>query len=132
MAAWLTALKMVPWTDVIQAAPHVVKAAKSLLKKSSLENPEAEKPSPDHYHTDLADADPATLRTHIALLESRMAVLEQSNQESAILIGQIAQQQAQIVQTVGLLRTGITRLAWICSALGLIVLTLVLYIVFSS
>lgn len=132
MAAWLTALKLVPWTDVIQAAPHVVKAARSLLKKSGPENPGTEHPSPDHYHADLADADPATLRSHIALLESRMAALEQSHQESAILIGQMAQQQAQIVQTVGLLRTGITRLVWVCATLGLVVLALALYIAFSS
>ena len=32
--SWVTALKLVPWGDVIQAAPSVLKAAKGLMKKS--------------------------------------------------------------------------------------------------
>ena len=30
---WLTALKLVPWGDVIEATPQALKAAKALLKK---------------------------------------------------------------------------------------------------
>jgi hypothetical protein len=31
--SWITALKLVPWGDVIEATPQVVKAAKGLLRK---------------------------------------------------------------------------------------------------
>ncbi|MEG2975286.1 MAG: hypothetical protein RR882_04280, partial [Comamonas sp.] len=33
MASWISALKLVPWGEVIKATPQVVKAAQSLLKK---------------------------------------------------------------------------------------------------
>ena len=35
--SWITALKLVPWGDVIEATPQVVKAAKSLLRKKDAE-----------------------------------------------------------------------------------------------
>ena len=31
--SWISALKMVPWSEVIKATPQVVKAAQSMLKK---------------------------------------------------------------------------------------------------
>ena len=43
---WITALKMVPWGDVIEAAPSVIKTAKGLLKKAPAQNDTAPAPSP--------------------------------------------------------------------------------------
>ena len=34
MAVWLTALKLVPWGDVIEATPQIVNAAKKLMGKT--------------------------------------------------------------------------------------------------
>ena len=45
---------------------------------------------------------------------------------SAQVLEQMAEQQAQIVRTVGLLRTGATRLAWACGVLGVCVLGLLI------
>ena len=36
--SWIAALKLVPWGDVIEAAPHVLKAAKGLRSGSSFLN----------------------------------------------------------------------------------------------
>src|SRR5574344_604299 len=117
---WLTAPKMVPWGDAIQAAHDVIKAAKGLMKKST--PPVSAAPGgaaaldPAAAHSP-ADAGELALQ-HIAQLQARIAQLEQAQQSSAALIEQMAEQQAQIVHTVGLLRTGATRLAWACAVLG--------------
>ena len=52
---------------------------------------------------------------HIIQLQKRIDQLEHAQQASAAVIEQMAEQQARIVETVGLLRTGATRLAWACA-----------------
>ncbi len=116
---WISALKLVPWSDVIQAAPHVVKTAKGLLKKTHEED--AAPVTSDNVTTPAsppANAGELALQ-HIAQLQARIVQLEQAQHTSAALMEQMAEQQAQIVHTVGLLRTGATRLAWACAVLGL-------------
>ena len=127
---WVSALKLVPWGDVIQAAPHVLKAAKGLLNKSPAEDeaeaaaaavPPAGIAPPAHNAGELA-------LQHVAQLEARVAQLTEAQRASAQLIQQMAEQQSQIVQTVGLLRTGATRLAWACGVLSVVVFGLLIYI----
>ena len=128
--SWVSALKLVPWSDVIQAAPHVLKAAKGLLNKSPAQDAGQTESIPDAP----ADAAPPAHNAgelalqHIAQLEARVAQLEQAQHASAQLIQQMAEQQSQIVHTVGLLRTGATRLAWACGVLGVAVIGLLVYV----
>ena len=42
--SWIAALKLVPWGDVIEAAPHVLKAAKGLLRRSDGDSKAEPKP----------------------------------------------------------------------------------------
>ena len=128
--SWVTALKLVPWSDVIQAAPHVVKAAKGLLKKTddTADATAADVPTGTPQVAAPHNAGELALQ-HIAQLEARVAQLEQAQRASAQLLEQMAQQQSQIVQTVGLLRTGATRLAWACGVLGVAVIGLLIYVV---
>ena len=92
--SWVTALKLVPWSDVIQAAPDVIKAAKGLMKKST--PPVSAAPGgaaaldPAAAHSP-ADAGELALQ-HIAQLQARIAQLEQAQQSSAALIEQMAEQ----------------------------------------
>ena len=127
--SWVAALKMVPWTDVIQAAPHVLKAAKGLIKKS----PEQEAAdamataAPTAHHAASLPSSAGELALQqVAQLEARVQQLEAAQRASAQVLEQMAEQQAQIVQTVGLLRTGATRLAWACGVLGVCVLGLLI------
>jgi predicted ribonuclease YlaK len=53
--------------------------------------------------------------------EARITQLEQSQRQSLELIEKLAEQNAQIVATVGALRTGAQRLAWACAILGVCV-----------
>jgi hypothetical protein len=127
--SWVAALKMVPWTDVIQAAPHVLKAAKGLMKKSpgqEAADAMASAPSSTGPQTSLPSNAGELALQQVAQLEARVQQLEAAQRASAQVLEQMAEQQTQIVQTVGLLRTGATRLAWACGVLGVCVLGLLI------
>ncbi len=128
--SWVSALKMVPWGDVIQAAPTVLKAAKGLMKKSPEQELEdaaqAAFPASAESQTPAANAGELALQK-VAQLEARIQQLEAAQRASNQVLEKMAEQQAQIVKTVGLLRTGATRLAWACGILSVAVIGLLVY-----
>jgi len=124
--SWITALKLVPWGDVIEATPQVVKAAKGLLrKKDGAAAEEAAAASASSRLSTPHSSGEQALQL-IQSLEGRIRQLEQGQQQSAELIQQLAEQNAQVVRTVDLLRTGAQRLAWACAVLGVTVVGLVI------
>lgn len=128
--SWVSALKLVPWGDVIQAAPTVLKAAKGLMKKSPEQELEdaaqAAFPASAESQTPAANAGELALQK-VAQLEARIQLLEAAQRASNQVLEKMAEQQAQIVKTVGLLRTGATRLAWACGILSVAVIGLLVY-----
>ena len=127
--SWITALKLVPWGDVIQAAPSVLKAAKGLMKKSpEQETEDAAQAPPLHTVTPSLAGNSAELALQqVAQLEARVQQLEAAQRASNEVLEKMAEQQAQIVKTVGLLRTGATRLARACGVLAIAVVGLLIY-----
>ena len=123
--SWITALKLVPWGDVIEATPQVVKAAKGLLRKKDGAAAEAAAPSAASRLAPPDSSGEQALQL-IQSLEGRIRQLEQGQQQSAELIQQLAEQNAQVIRTVDLLRTGAQRLAWACGVLGITVIGLVI------
>ena len=128
--SWVSALKLVPWGDVIQAAPTVLKAAKGLMKKSPEQELEdaaqAAFPASAESQTPAANAGELALQK-VAQLEARIQQLEAAQRASNQVLEKMAEQQALIVKTVGLLRTGATRLAWACGILSVAVIGLLVY-----
>ena len=128
--SWVSALKLVPWGYVIQAAPTVLKAAKGLMKKSPEQELEdaaqAAFPASAESQTPAANAGELALQK-VAQLEARIQQLEAAQRASNQVLEKMAEQQAQIVKTVGLLRTGATRLAWACGILSVAVIGLLVY-----
>ncbi|MBD7960650.1 MULTISPECIES: hypothetical protein [Comamonas] len=128
--SWVTALKLVPWGDVIQAAPSVLKAAKGLMKKSPEEEAayiHATTPAPNAQALPGSAGELALQQ--VAQLEARIQQLENAQRASALVLEKMAEQQAQIVKTVGLLRTGATRLAWACGILSVLVVGLLIAVI---
>lgn len=133
--SWITALKLVPWADVIEAAPQVIKAAKGLVGKKEAAEQKAEQAA---AQSDAASArlmaagssEPAAelALKQIKLLQGRVELLEHSQRQSLEIIEKLAEQNAQLVTTVGALRTGAQRLAWACAVLGASVLGLAIYL----
>ena len=129
--SWISALKMVPWGEVIKATPQVVKAAQGMLKKKDAqaearEQENAEPASAQHLSPPASAGEQALLL--IQQQEERIAQLEQSQRQSLEIIEKLAQQNAQVVATVGALRIGAQRLMWACVVLGIGLIGLGIYV----
>ena len=130
MASWIAALKLVPWGEVIKATPQGMKAAQSMLKKKDAQEEAREQAAHAQQASHLsppASASEQALRL-IQQQEERIAQLEQSQRQSLEIIEKLAEQNAQIVATVGALRIGAQRLAWTCGALGISLVSLAIYV----
>ena len=97
---WVTALKLVPWGDVLEATPQILQAAKKLLGATRQGTTQAAPGS--LAGTNDAAAPPIALQ--LQQLHERVARLEQEQQESAVLIQSLAEQNAQVVRAVEVLR----------------------------
>ncbi|WP_313234577.1 hypothetical protein [Delftia acidovorans] len=127
--SWITALKLVPWGDVIEATPQVVKAAKNLLrKKDAAQELDAQQPAAAVEPLAPPRSAGEQALQLIQAQDARIVQLEQSQRQSLELIEKLAEQNAQIVATVGALRTGAQRLAWACAILGICVAGLLIQV----
>lgn len=114
---WLTALKIVPWGEVIEAAPALVSSARKFLNRSQQPPVEAapagavlERESPL-----------AQLQSRVDRLEAGVVRLGEQQQSSAALIENLAEQNAQLVAAVDRLRK---RLGAALGGLGVLALAL--------
>lgn len=94
---WITALKIVPWGEVLNAAPQIAQGARRLLNGVQKQQP-APSPAPQ------AQADPTEA------LRARILALEEEQRASAVLIQSLAEQNAQVVRAVDALRVRSQRL----------------------
>ncbi|QNP49690.1 hypothetical protein [Diaphorobacter aerolatus] len=130
---WLTALKLVPWGDVIDAAPQVIKAAKGLVKKKDAQQAEAAAEAASTAGRLPASSSSSELALQqVKALETRVHLMEQSQRQSLEIIEKLAEQNAQLVTTVDALRVGAQRLVWACSALGAALVGVVIYLVVNA
>jgi len=89
MAGWLTAFKVIPWGEVIAAAPAIAKGARQLWtavrKQDALP----------------ADAEPGD---RVQVLETRVEALRSELASSAELVATLAEQNARLIDAVAILR----------------------------
>ena len=100
MVGWLTALKVIPWADVIEAAPGLAKSAKGFFKRTqesaaSVADAAVVPPTGDAASDALAHA-----IQRITALESRLAQTAERQQAAAALIDTLASQNARLVEAV--------------------------------
>ena len=117
MAMWLTALKLVPWSDVMEATPQILQAAKKLMGKTSAANKTP-------VAVTLAGEGGASgnpVSAQLQQLLERVAQLEQEQQDSAALIQSLAEQNAVVIRAVEALRVRNQRLGFAVVALGVLV-----------
>ncbi len=99
-AGWLTALKVIPWADVIEAAPGLAKSAKGFFKRTQEGVPAAAE-SAGVPLTGSGDGNSLALATQrITALESRLAQTAERQQAAAALIDSLASQNARLVEAV--------------------------------
>jgi len=122
VAVWLTALKLVPWGDVIEATPQILQAAKKLMGKTRAA--EGDDPSADALPRGVEGGTAVPLDTQIHELRTRVSQLEQEQRDSASLIESLAEQNAVVVRAVEALRLRTRRLTWGIGLLGIVCATL--------
>lgn len=99
---WLLALKVIPWGDVIEHAPKVLNAARKLLDK---QKPPVT-PVPASPPLDPAAEPPSLGELRNRLIEARLLIDQQAGvqQQMAQTLGELAEQNARLVEAVQLLR----------------------------
>ncbi len=110
---WLTVFKAIPWSDVVAAAPTVVKGARKLVDAVRKRGDEGK--APDSSAGD-AVADPAA---HLQKLEARIEALEGRQQAALALVESMAEQQEKLVSAVEVLRLRSKFLLLLCILLAL-------------
>ena len=90
MASWLSAFRVIPWTEVLLAAPVVVKGARQLW---------------DTVRKETRAPSGATTHDRVAVLVSQVEQLRKDLAESSGLVNSLAEQNARLVEAVAILRT---------------------------
>lgn len=121
---WIAALKIIPWGDVIEHAPKVLNAARKLLDKQKAPRTNVPAGPP----LDPAAAPPTLGELRNRLIETRQLIDQQGaeQQQMALTLSELAEQNARLVEAVQLLRVR-TRLliaASVLLAIGVLVLLL--------
>lgn len=119
---WLVALKVIPWGDVIEHAPKVLNAARKLLDK---QKPPVT-PVPAGPPLDPTAEPPSLGELRNRLIEARQLIDQQAGvqQQMAQTLGELAEQNARLVEAVQLLRvrTRVLMAAALVLAVGVLVL----------
>ena len=106
---WLTALKVIPWGDVIEHAPKVLKGARDLLDRQRERRREAMAPAPD-LRADVipmpGPTDPAVqaLQQQLAAARDDLTRLQQTQDQIAQTLAELAEQNTRLVDAVERLR----------------------------
>ena len=120
---WVTALKLVPWGDVLEATPQILQAAKKLLGSTRQGTADAAAGT----LAGAGDAATPPVALQLQQLRERVARLEQEQQESAVLIQSLAEQNAQVVQAVQVLRLRNQRLTAAIALVGAVCAGLIVW-----
>lgn len=105
----MTALKIIPWSNVLESAPHIVKAAKHLFA--------ATKADRDNFTTRYNPSpgnDITPLNRRIQVMEAKIAELREEQKSSAELIKSLAEQNAFVVEAFEVLRLRLKMLLVVC------------------
>jgi len=115
LSTFITALKVVPWGDVIAAAPAIVKGTRKLFSGT---DEAASKVPPG-----------ADLNEHVRLLEERVQAMLEREQASAKLIAALAEQNAAVVEAIDVLHA---RMRWLAGANAALLALMVALAAFSA
>ena len=117
MAGWLTALKLVPWGDVVKSAPQIAEGARKLWQSVGNSSPKRPRAAPEAVPLPV----PGDESQAIAQLGARVAQLERELAEASGLIHSMAEQDKQLVGQIAHLQR---RLRWHAVLLGVVALAL--------
>ncbi len=122
---WISALKVIPWKDVLEAAPGMVKGAKRLFTAAKAET--NSQPIADSSPTIVSfDAEGlANLDNRVRHLQAKVFELNSEQNSSAKLIKSLAEQNARVVNAIEIFRVRIKILIYVCFLLGITLAALI-------
>lgn len=101
--SWVTAFKLIPWADVVQAAPTIARGARQLW--TQVRGEAARQPQPQAAPPAVPPGSPdAALAARLAQAEQRIEQLSAEALASSELIARLAQQNETLVGAVEALR----------------------------
>ena len=119
---WITVLKIIPWKDVLENAPHIAKAAKNLYAGTK-----------NSTSSSSGTADSSVSRSDNGNKESRDSRLHEIEREVLDLnsvVRSLAKQNVRIVEAIEVLRIRSKILIFSCITLGSISICLILLLIF--
>ncbi len=121
---WLTALKVIPWGDVIEHAPSVLKAARKLMDRQPSQ-PQDPAGNPATPRPVSAVPSLGELKNALIAAQGQIDRQAQTQRELTETLAELAEQNARLVSAVEVLRLRTRLLVWGGAAmlLGLAVLT---------
>ena len=126
---WLTVIKAVPWTEVIARAPTVVEGAKKLWGSVAKKPGGTLTSAQERYRPPpAATATASPLDARLAELEDKTADLHRQMLAATELIGQLADQNARLVERVEANRLRLARLGYAFTALAVAVIVAFIYL----
>lgn len=121
---WLMALKVIPWGDVIEHAPSVLKAARKLMDRQPAQPPGQ---AGTTATTTPVSAVPSLgeLKNALIAAQGQIERQAQTQRELTETLAELAEQNARLVSTVEVLRLRTRVLVWggVAMLLWLVVLT---------
>lgn len=125
---WITALKIIPWKDVLENAPHIVKAAKNLYAGTKTDTSSSSETSDSStFAPDSANKERGDFRLH--KIESKILELNDEQESSVELIRSLAKQNVRIVEAIEVLRVRSKILLFTCILLGSILAGLIFLLI---
>lgn len=109
LGSLITALKVVPWGEVITAAPSIVKGARKMFSRTE----DATPPSTPPVHAEPPE--------RLALLEEQLREMVARERATAQLIEALAEQNAAVVGALAILRA---RARWLVALNGVLLVLL--------
>jgi hypothetical protein len=120
---WSTLIKVIPWTELVTAAPKIVEQARKIAaaaRRSRAEAGPATAPSP---------APTVTLETRVSRVEAQLVAMSDEEVTSAELLKSLADQNAQIVIALQGMDTRVRRLTRAVAVLATLLCGLVVWLV---
>ena len=108
--SWMSALKVIPWNDVIDAAPGLVKGARKIFTRSQ---------QTDVPATPAERGNSGDLGGRVSQLEASLAQVAEQQGAAARLVESLAEQNARIVEAIDILRARTRLLMGICAVLAI-------------
>lgn len=121
--SWLTALKAVPWADVVQAAPGIVQGARKLFTAAK-----GYAGAPDDAATAAHGKRGDALEGRLQHIEAGIDTLAHEQRSSAELIRSLAEQNAGIIAALDAMRGRVRLLTGACIALAVAIVALLVVV----